>query len=238
MTPPNPGRSRLLGLAAVLLAASLPAARAQSVEDVFPMEPVNGGVMGPKGMFRLGYEGTDLGKTRFKIEISRDDFDTVAYTFDQQQDANGWAFTALGGESGAIYRPRQPIPDGTYRWRVSAWNGLDWVPGKRTFEVKVDAVPPAPVEGLQMTVDHKNKSIRLSWLPVMTDRDGKPELVQRYHVYRYERRSFFWVVRPFEIGVVEDTLFEDRDEKAFSSPMLFYKVNAEDVAGNEPDRRY
>lgn len=237
MTPPHPGRGRILALAVLLLAATLPVL-AQGVVDVFPMEPVNGGVMGPKGMFRVGYEGTDLGKSLFKIEMSRDDFETIDYTFDQQQESNGWAFTAYGGESGAIYRLRQPLPDGVYRWRVSAWNGIDWVRGQRTFTVTVDAVPPAAVEGIEMTVDRKNKSIRLSWSPVFTDKNGKPELVQRYHVYRYERRSFFWVVRPFEIGVVEDTMFEDRDEKAFSIPLLFYKVNAEDVAGNEPDRRY
>ena len=46
------------------------------------------------------------------------------------------------------------------------------------------------------------------------------------------------MIRPFQIGVTDKTTFVDRDEIALKTPLVFYKVNAEDEAGNEPDRRF
>ncbi len=213
-------------------------ARAQVVDDVYPLEPEDGGVTGPKAILKVGVDGTDLGKMRFRIQMSRDGFETVDYTFDQLAEPSGWVYTALGGENGAIYRSRQPIKGGVYEWRAAAWNGVIWVAGKKVFKVRVDDVPPADVEHVRMRVDYEAKAVVLDWDPVSTDAQGGPERVASYHVYRYERKSFFFVIRPFEVGQVTDTHFEDRDEKALKVPLLFYKIVAEDEAGNEPERRY
>ena len=97
--------------------------------------------------------------------------------------------------------------------------------------------PPADVEGVEMTIDESG-AIHLAWDPVTTDREGRPEYVSRYHVYRYYNRSFFFVIRPFEIGVTERTEFVDASDRALNTPLVFYKITAEDEAGNEPDRRY
>lgn len=234
--------SRRHWVRAVVLAAaglvSAPPAGAQVVERVFPVDPAEGAVVGKKPTLKIGFEGQDLPKTRFRIELSRDEFDSVDQTFDQIREANGWAYTALGGESGAMYMVRKPLEDGPYQWRVAAWNGIDWVPGEDTATFRVDGVPPADVVGIDMRIDREKKRVELAWDPVFVDRDGRPETVVRYHVYRYAKKTVFFVIRPFRLATVESTSFADTDPAALESPILFYKITAEDAAGNEPERRY
>lgn len=231
------GRSILACVVLVLVAPYGPV-RAQSVDRVFPLEPENGVVVGKKPILKVGLEGSDLPKIRFRIELSRDDFDSIEHTFDQIEEPNGWAFTALGGESGALYMVRQPLEDGEYFWRVAAWNGVDWVPGEEEGWFYVDGIPPADVTGIAMSIDYDSRSVRLQWNPVTTDREGRPETVAKYHIYRYTKKTIFFVIRPFRLATVETTWFEDSDESALESPILFYKITAEDAAGNEPERRY
>jgi hypothetical protein len=231
--------NRLTSLAALLgmLAAGGPAV-AQVVDRVFPLEPVSGAVVGKKPFLKIGLEGTDLPKVRFRIELSRDDFDTIDRTYDQMVEANGWAFTALGGESGALFMVRDPLEDGRYQWRVAAWNGVDWVPGKDEAWFVVDGVPPADVTGIEMVIDHDARSVKLRWDPVTVDQEGRPETVVKYHIYRYAKKTVFFVIRPFRLATVDTTWFDDTDRVALESPILFYKITAEDAAGNEPERRY
>lgn len=210
---------------------------AQVVDEVYPLAPPDGAVVGTRPRFAIGFKGTDLVKVLFKIELSRDGFETISHTFDWREDRNGWAHTPFDDVPGAIYVTRKPLPHGTYAWRVYAWNGVEWVRGKRVHTVMVDSVPPADVERLRVRVNRDRKSVILEWDPVAVDREGGPERVSLYHVYRYEKRSFFFVIRPFEIGTTEITRFEDTDPRAFDSHMLFYKVTAEDEAGNEAGRR-
>jgi hypothetical protein len=214
------------------------AAHAQVVDDVYPLEPESDQVVGPKPIFRVGVDGRDLMKMKFRIVLSQDDFDTTSYVFDWTEDAAGWVYTALGDEYGALYRVQKPLGDGEYQWRVDAWSGLDWVEGERTSWVTVDSIPPADVDGLEMEVDRDGAGIKLSWDPVTTDQDGAPEYVTKYHVYRYTRKSFFFVIRPFEIAETEFPRYVDRDPLALDTELVFYKITAEDAAGNEPERRY
>ena len=231
-------RSRSILVPFLVLVASIAVAYGQTVGEVRPLEPEWRVTVGPRPMFKIGVTGTDLVKMRFRIVLSTDDFDTEKYVFDQIEEPNGWAFTALMGESGAMFTPAKPLEDGRYQWRADAWNGVEWVEGDEYSEVDVDSVPPAYVEGMDMDVEPGGTGIVLEWDPVTTDQDGRPEYVSKYHIYRYIRRSFFFVIRPFEIAVTEDTSFVDRDEIALVTPLVFYKVTAEDQAGNEPDRRY
>ena len=225
---------------AVVSALAVGTTSAQVVDDVFPYEPRDRARVGPKPTLRVGVEGLDVRQMFFRIELSRDDFDTIAYTFDQKKNKERWSFMIMGfeGPQGARFLLRDPLEDGKYEWRVSAWNGIEWVDGKSTHRLTVDAVPPADVHGLSMTVDRLEKGVALSWKPVTFDRNGGPEYVAKYHVYRYTLRSFFFVIRPFRIATVADTRFVDRDPKALAAPLIFYKITAEDDAGNEPERRY
>jgi hypothetical protein len=232
--------STFVAVVVVSVALTAGTTSAQFVEDVFPYEPKDRARVGPKPWLRVGVDGTDVRKMYFRIELSRDDFDTIAYTFDQKANRNRWGYMIMGfeGPQGARFLVREPLEDGVYDWRVSAWNGVEWIDGKITHRLTIDAVPPADVEGLGMKVDHEKRGVALEWDPVTIDQNGAPEYVSKYHIYRYELRSFFFVIRPFRIATVEGTEYVDRDPKAFATPLVFYKVTAEDDAGNEPDRRF
>jgi hypothetical protein len=238
---PGARRSRRLLVAAIAGCALLliPPCRAQTVDRVYPAEPADGARVGTRPKLRVAVEGSDVLKMRFRIEMSRDDFDTIAYDFDQRDEPNGWAFISFGfDEPGALYMARSPLEDGTYDWRVSAWNGIEWIAGKRTRRIVIDGIPPADVDGVRMRADVANKTITLDWDPVVTDQKGDPEQVAKYHVYRYEQRAMFLSIGVFQIAEVEDTHYEDADPTFFDFPLVFYKITAEDEAGNETGRRY
>jgi hypothetical protein len=211
-------------------------ALAQFVEDVSPVEPENGQTVGPRPTFRIGIEGEDLYKMRFKIVLSQDDFETEAYVFDQMEEKNGWAFENWEGGYGAMYRTRKPIADGEYEWKVHAWNGLDWVAGDDTSWVNIDGVLPAEVSLMMEKVGQgEDAAVRIFWDPVYLDARGESEDVAQYHVYRFNRKRTVYV-RMFEIGVTPDTYFDD--EGADEEPkIVFYRVTAEDLAGNHPTLR-
>lgn len=228
---------RVSASAALLILAALASAPAlaQSVEDVYPIEPADGATIGPKETFRLGVKGTDFDKMKFRIEMSMDGFDTIAWAADQMERPGNWGLwaEASGDEQSVVCNVRKPIFDGDYEWRASAWNGVNWVVGKKKFRLRIDAVPPAEVTGVRMSVDKDEKKVVLDWDPVVTDREGRPERIGRYIIYRYERKSVFFVARTYEIGTTTDTHFEDTGELALETPILYYKISAEDEAGNE-----
>ena len=230
----RPKRLSLLGCG--LLLSILPCS-AQTVDDVFPLEPEDGSTVGTRPLLKIGVEGTDVPSMRFRIVLSQDAFDTESYVFNQQEEKNGWALLAYDGENGAVYYPRRPLEDGFYEWKVYAWNGVDWVEGETIYRLNVDGTPPAAVENLRLRAG-ENGAVRLDWDPVTIDREGRPEYVTRYHVYRYEKRTVFFNIRAFEIGVTEETRFVDDTPKALAAGLLFYKVTAEDAAGNHPRRWY
>ena len=100
------------------------------------------------------------------------------------------------------------------------------------FKIRIDSVPPADVEGLKVERDPLTGHVVIEWDPVTLDREARPEYVTRYHVYRYKRGSPVRRVRVHQIGTVVQPRFVDTDETAMAEPLLFYRVTAEDEAGN------
>jgi hypothetical protein len=201
--------------------------------------PRDGASVAKKPRFVVRVSGADVEKLRFKIELSGDEFKTIAYTFDQRKDPSGWAVTALADQTpGAAYFPRQPLAGGDYLWRVASWDGLSWKEGGDRFRVQIDDVPPEDVDGVRMTRDPGGACVRLTWQPVVSDRDGRPERVAMYHVYRYAAKGPTHPIRPFQAGETTGFTFEDCDAASLKKPVLFYRVVAEDEAGNIPGRRF
>ncbi len=227
-----------VALAAFVVLSGAARTFAQVVQDVYPVEPEDGGRIGKRATFKIGVEGTDPQRMSFRILLSRDGFDTIAYTFDQKQDRNGWAFFGSGNPTEVVYYTRKPLDGGAYEWKASAWNGMEWVDGKKTFKLLVDVVPPADVRGLRVNYSAQTGSLTLDWDPVSTDQEGRSESVVRYHIYRYERKQPFFVIRAFEVGTVTEPPFVDSGKTVAGSTILFYKVTAEDDVGNEPERRF
>lgn len=227
-----------LAFAAAAL-ATLPAWPQAQPTLLAPESPKSGASVGKKPRFVVRAEGGDAEKLRFRIELSKDDFRTIDYTFDQLKDANGWAYTALPGDvPAALFVTPKPLPGGEYDWRVASWDGLSWLESPTKFHVTVDDVPPADVEGLRLNRDIKKGCVVLDWARVTNDVNGAPERVGLYHVYRYTAPSALLPIRPMQAGETDDTRYEDCDRAALKKPILFYKVVAEDEAGNIPGRRY
>lgn len=236
-------RVPLLGLLLVCGAAWLIPSIAQSPSDVYVIEPEDRAVVGSSVVFRLGVRVSDdeqLFRYKFRIVMSRDGFDSVAYSFDQVEDSSRWAYLHLlqDEDLGAMFRVPRPLEHGSYEWRVDVWTGTDWQEGDDVYRLEVDDIPPADVRGLEIGLDAERGEVHLKWDPVFTDAEGGVEYVSRYHVYRYTRRSLFLAAGPFEVGSTEDTSFVDRDEAAFNHPLVFYMVTAEDEVGNRPERNY
>lgn len=229
---------RTLTLAALTALAARPLA-AGNEKQVYPLDPPDGAVVNSRPVFQLAYEGIDSGAlraSRFRIALSSDGFRNESLIFDQREAATGWAHAEPGK---VLYYPRHPVPDGEYQWKVWRWDGVGWIEGRRSFSLRVDSVAPADVEGLRIEYDHARGRYDLKWKPVTLDRNGDPEYVARYHVYRYDKGPPFPAVSLLEIGVSEIpelTLDEDRAERAASAPLLFYRVVAEDEAGNQAGR--
>lgn len=229
----------LVGAFAVLAAAVTASLAQQQPGKLIPESPADGASVGRKPRFVIRTSGPAVEKLRFRIELSINGFETVAYRFDQVKDANGWAYTSLDdGAPGAVFFTRQPIAGGDYQWRVASWDGLSWSPGDANYRIRIDDVPPADVEGVRMWRDTSTGCVRLSWAPVVTDADGNAERVDSYHVYRYASKGPTRPVRPFEIGATAALQLDDCNLEALKAPVLFYRVVAQDEAGNLPGRKF
>jgi len=200
-------------------------------EHVFPLRPADQSVAGARPVFCIGYSGLDereLRHMRFRLTLTQMGSRDETYEFDQRQQRSGW----LPGEPGEmLFRPPWPLADGTYRWQAWAWDGMRWVDGKPAHRIRIDSVPPAEVQGLRASYDPARKSMFLAWQPVTLDRDGGPEFVTRYRIYRYTRGPQLPRVQPFEIGRTETPDFVDEGPIP-DVRLVVYKVAAEDQAGN------
>jgi hypothetical protein len=225
-----------VGLAHTGAAGQEPAA-VPAFESVFPLEPADGVTARARPVFTIGYSGADPDEVldlRFKLSLSQDGFATERYVYDQRARNRGWF---IGAEGQILFRPPRPLRDGDYEWRIWVWDGVDWATGGGPRRLRIDTVPPADVERLEARYDAEKDTLTLRWSPVTLDRDGRPEYVTCYHVYRYDRDPSLPPVRVYEIGVVELPEFVDTTPSPEGQDVLFYRVAAEDAAGNVPDRR-
>jgi hypothetical protein len=234
------GSARLATLAIVFCAgAARPAAWGQQQPSrLEPEQPKNGDSVGVRPKFVLRADAEDVSKLRFRIELSRDGFKTVAYTFDQLREPNGWAYLEMETEPpGAAYFPQKKLAGGQYIWRVSSWDGLSWQTARSEFRVTIDDVPPAEVQGVRMTRDPSSGCVHVTWNPVATDEKGGPERVLKYHIFRYWERTTVPSIGPFEAGTATEAHYDDCDPATRKRPLVFYRVEAEDEAGNVFGRR-
>jgi hypothetical protein len=78
--------------------------------------------------FTLSATDPDGDMLRYKIEVSRDNFQTVAKVFDQAQDAFGWSKPLYtSGETASFTpAPTTSLPAGKLYWRAFAFDGISW----------------------------------------------------------------------------------------------------------------
>lgn len=213
----------------------------QSIDKALPTEPYDGQIVSSKPAFKILVEGENISHyMKFKIELSRDDFDSVFKVFDQISEKKGWSFHQwFDEEIGGIYRAQEPLPDGLYQWKAYVYDGISFVGGDEASSFLVDSIPPAEVSGLRMRYDHETGYTHLEWDPIFLDVNGNSESIDYYNIYRYERKSVFFVIRVFYLGTTKIESFIDKDRRRNKRGKLtFYKVVGVDIAGNELGRRY
>lgn len=227
-------------LAGIALAAGGSEVRGDSAgaphfEELRALVPDDGAAVGSRPVFQLAFEGVDpreARRLRFRLVLKRAGSADESYVFDQRERRSGWL---VNGDGTVVFRPPRPIADGEYVWRFGAWNGFEWVDAGASREIRVDTVPPAAVEGLRLQHDLAANTIRIAWNPVGLDETGAAEYVTGYHVYRYVENPDLPHVRAFEIGFVEVPEFVDRPPVE-SGRILYYRIAAEDQAGNVSSR--
>jgi len=209
---------------------------AQDAVQVRPVSPEDDSVVQARPLFHLAYTGLDddgLRKARFRIVLESQTERGVTFSFDQRKRRNGWT----AGDAGEmIYRPKRPIQDGRYRWEVAFWDGTGWQTDDRRFRLRVDSVPPAAVENLKVSHDAGLGVVDLEWDPVALDVEGGAEYVALYHVYRYPRADRTPTVEPFEVAETDQTRVTIAVDTEEDAKLWFYRVSAEDLAGNEAGR--
>ena len=191
-------------------------------------------MVGSRPVFQVTYSGIEeekLRDMRFRIALSTDRFRSEVHVFDQRARRSGWA---AGQDGHAVYLPRMPIPDGNYEWRAWYWNGVEWVGGESTFRLRIDTVPPAEIEDLVLGCDRGTREVLLSWKPVGLDRDGGPEFVARYRLYRYAGPLPFARIPAHEIAVTESERLTlgSGEVEVEGATLIYFAVSAEDEAGN------
>jgi hypothetical protein len=217
-----------LGSGDLLLAAG---SAAPAFEKLRALSPEADAVVSSRPVFQLQFDAVEPEESRrmrFRIVLTAADSDEKSYVFDQRRRRSGWLATADGT---AVFRPPRSIDDGRYAWHFAAWNGVEWVHSIETRKLRVDSVPPADVEAIQLQHDREGRTVHLTWKPVVLDQDGSAEFVTRYHVYRYSKNPDLPHVRAFEVGVVEIPEFTDGPTHP-DETILFYRIAAEDEAGN------
>ena len=113
---------------------------------------------------------------------------------------------------------------------------IDRIGGEMAF--RVDTTAPAAVSDVRVNIREDGR-LELRWDPVYEDENGEPEEVAGYRVYRFLNKRATQNRPTFFVGEALTTRFllperYDDDEIA----LLYFKVTAVDVAGNEITRPY
>ncbi len=84
-----------------------------------------------------------------KIELSRDNFETICNTFDQNISIEGWSKLEYLSGNEAQFTPPEPLLEGRYQWRAYTYDTRLWSkPSEiRTFTISDDVTPPVITAG-------------------------------------------------------------------------------------------
>lgn len=108
-------------------------------------------VMTRRPSFRFKTVDANSNNLTYRLEISTDDFATVAYTYDQRLSTEGWSASSYASDEMALFQVPEPLDNlAAYQWRVFAYDGQSWsdVSEIRTFSI----LNPISIERLYLPV--------------------------------------------------------------------------------------
>lgn len=79
------------------------------------------------------------------IELSRDGFQTIAYTFDQNADLSGWDRSVYYSGDVVQYTPMVTLAEGVYQWRVSVRDQSLYSRPTAPRSLGIGVTPPVPL---------------------------------------------------------------------------------------------
>jgi len=170
---------------------------------------------------------------RFTVEISRDKFKQQGQSWDMRNSLRDWLVYDEEDGRGATLLVRDNLAEGTWWWRVIVHDGAADSGPDFISSFKVDATPPAEVEGLKVTYDRATGSAKLKWDPVSLDLEGRAETISLYRVYCYDKRGIFPQGNLKLLGTSETESFVDPKGPQSPTPIAYYRVTAVDSVGNE-----
>jgi hypothetical protein len=196
------------------------------------------------------------------IQISHDGWKSIDRTWSQKESPLGWRVEPSDTEVAIAFRPPEGLDEELWQWRARVMAGGVLSESPRASGFRVDVTPPAEIEGLHLQ-RRPDGAVLLRWDPVALDVEGRPDLVDHYVIYRYDRRGTFpqgplvrigesraptWIDRkpaaggqgisevpPPSKGGAQGQDPSRRGKRASEPPAatIYYKVVAVDVAGNE-----
>jgi len=124
------------------------------------------------------------------IQVTRDDWKSVERTWSRKDSPLGWRQESGDAEIAIAFRPPEALDEDTWQWRARVQAGGVPTESARGAAFRVDVTPPAEIENLTLQ-RRADGSVLLRWDPVTQDVEGRPETIDHYVVYRYERRGTF-----------------------------------------------
>ena len=240
----TPAASKRIATGAALC-VSLAASALAASEEVRLEYPAEGATVPERVSFHIAVPGgSALPVASARIELSRDRWKSIDRVWDSSESMRGWTLGDAGHPGRVTYCCATSLGEGPWEWRARTAGPGGEAASSRATSFRVDATPPAEIDELRVQ-RRPDGVVNLSWDPVVTDVDGKPETVDHYVIYRYQSRGIFSQSPPMRLGQTRAVTYDDRlgrrqtgsggraSKPADDARTVYYKVVAVDVAGNE-----
>ena len=114
----------------------------------FLNSPLSGVYTSARPTFNMTTNDVNNDQVQYRIEISKDNFNTILMVYNQSADQSGWTKMNYNSNENALYTVKvgEELSDNVkYYWRAYAWDGTGWSFSSITRNFTVDAKPPTPL---------------------------------------------------------------------------------------------
>jgi hypothetical protein len=143
------------------------------------------------------------------IQASHSNWRTIERSWSFKDSPRGWRKESSDSSIAIAFRPAEALEEETWQWRARVQaQGVPTESG-RSSPFRVDVTPPAEIEELHLQ-RRPDGAVLLRWDPVTQDIEGRPESVDHYVIYRYDRRGTFPQGPLVKLGESHAPVYVDR----------------------------